>query len=157
MTASDRAAWTKQLSDEPVALRANKYHAQVCTVDGIRFASRKEARRYEHLKLLQAAGEIKELELQPEFEIVVFELDSVGVSTIPKRPGYPKSGGETWYSFSSRRPVICGRFRADFRYIDAQTGEVVTEDTKSRPTKTEAYRLRKRLVEAIHGVTIREV
>ena len=57
MTASDRAAWTKQLGDGPVALCANKYHAQVCTVDGFRFDSRKEARRYEHLKLLVAAGD----------------------------------------------------------------------------------------------------
>jgi hypothetical protein len=134
MTASDRAAWTKQLSDGPVALCANKYHAQVCTVDGFRFDSRKEARRYERLKLLVAAGEILWLELQPEFPIIVLEL-------------YRDDG----------RQVVCGRFRADFRYVDAHSGEVVIADAKSRPTKTTAYRLRKRLVEAIHGVTIREV
>jgi hypothetical protein len=38
-----------------------------------------------------------------------------------------------------------------------QLGQVVIEDVKSGPTKTTAYRLRKRLVEAIHGVTISEV
>ena len=132
----DRAAWTRALGgDELVApLRANKYHAQVCTVDGIRFDSRKEARRYERLKLLQAAGEITALELQPEFSITVLEL---------------------WRD--DGRYVLCGRFRADFRYVETRTGEVVIEDTKSGPTKTTAYRLRKRLVEAIHGVTIREV
>lgn len=30
-------------------------------------------------------------------------------------------------------------------------------ELKSAPTRTTAYRLRKRLVEAIHGITIREV
>jgi hypothetical protein len=131
---ADRAAWTRALDDQVAPLRANKYHAQVCTVDGIRFDSRKEARRYERLKILAAAGEIIRLELQPEFPIIVLEL---------------------WRD--DGRLVPCGRFRADFRYVETRTGEVVIEDTKSRPTKTEAYRLRKRLVEAIHGVTIREV
>jgi hypothetical protein len=58
---------------------------------------------------------------------------------------------------SPGRLVHCGMFTADFRYVDSGTGEVVVEDTKSGPTKTEAYRLRKRLVEAIHGVRITEV
>ena len=132
---TDRAAWTRALGGELVEpLRANKYHAQVCTVDGIRFDSRKEARRYERLKMLAAGGEIRELELQPEFPITVLELW--------------RDGGHL---------VACGRFRADFRYVETRSGEVVIEDTKSGPTKTTAYRLRKRLVEAIHGVTIREV
>jgi hypothetical protein len=133
----DRAAWTQQLGDDRdrvAPLRANKYHAQVCTVDGIRFDSRKESRRYERLKILAAAGEITALELQPEFPITVVEL---------------------WRD--DGRWIVCGRFRADFRYIETRSGEVVIEDTKSGPTKTTAYRLRKRLVEAIHGVTIREV
>jgi hypothetical protein len=139
---SPRAEWTRAierayLTDEEyeaIPIRANKYHAQVCTVDGIRFDSRKEARRYEELMILVAAGEILWLELQPEFAVTVKELW--------RDPG---------------ALVVCGRFRADFRYVETRTGEVVIEDTKSGPTKTTAYRLRKRLVEAIHGVTIREV
>jgi hypothetical protein len=136
MNGADRAAWTRQLGGELDAppLRANKYHAQMCTVDGIRFDSTKEARRYEELKVLAAAGEILALERQPEFPIIVLEL---------------------WRDDGQQ--VLCGRYRADFRYVDAQSGEVVIEDTKSGPTKTTAYRLRKRLAEAIHGVTIREV
>jgi hypothetical protein len=131
---TDRAAWTHALAGEVPPIRANKYHAQVCLVDGLRFDSRKEARRYERLKLLAAAGEISALELQPEFAITVLEL---------------------WRDDGAL--VSCGRFRADFRYVETRSGEVVIEDTKSGPTKTTAYRLRKRLVEAIHGVTIREV
>jgi len=50
-----------------------------------------------------------------------------------------------------------GVYTADFRYTDRATGEIVIEDTKSGPTKTTAYQLRKRIAEAIHGIVIREV
>ena len=131
--AIERAFLTPEEFDAP-PIRANKYHAQTCTVDGIRFDSRKEARRYEHLRMIAAAGEISALEIQPEFLITVREL---------------------WRDDGAL--VVCGRYRADFRYVETRSGEVVIEDTKSGPTKTTAYRLRKRLVEAIYGVTIREV
>jgi hypothetical protein len=51
-----------------------------------------------------------------------------------------------------------GSYRADFRFYDRASKMAVCEDVKGgRATQTEAYRLRKRLVEAEHGVTIREV
>lgn len=136
MTSTDRDAWTRAYGrdDQVAPLRANKYHAVKTLVDGVRFDSRKEARRYERLKLLQTAGAIRDLELQPEFPILVVEL---------WRP--------------DGRRVDVGRYRADFRYVDTFTGEVVIEDTKTGPTKTTAYRLRKRIVEALYGITIREV
>ena len=43
-----------------------KYRAVPTKVDGIRFASKKEARRYAELKLLQKAGHITDLKLQPK-------------------------------------------------------------------------------------------
>lgn len=52
-------------------MRRNKFGAVPTVVDGVRFASKKEARRYVELKLLQKAGEIGRLELQPKFPIVV--------------------------------------------------------------------------------------
>lgn len=51
--------------------RQHKYRAEPTKVDGIRFASKGEGRRYGELKLLQAAGEISELGLQPRFPLVV--------------------------------------------------------------------------------------
>lgn len=47
----------------------NKYKAKQTIVDGIKFHSTGEAIRYSHLKLLEQAGEIKDLELQPKFVI----------------------------------------------------------------------------------------
>lgn len=47
-----------------------KYHAQPTLVDGIRFASRKEAARYRELRLLEQAGKIQDLRLQVPFVLL---------------------------------------------------------------------------------------
>jgi len=49
----------------------HKYNAKPTVLDGFRFASKAEARRYSELLLLQRSGEISELELQPPFPLVV--------------------------------------------------------------------------------------
>lgn len=48
----------------------SKYGAKVTYVDGIRFSSKAEARRYEELTLQQRAGVISGLTCQPRYEIV---------------------------------------------------------------------------------------
>lgn len=48
-----------------------KYHAIPTYVDGIQFASRMEARRYQELRLLESAGAIEKLMLQRRHSIVV--------------------------------------------------------------------------------------
>lgn len=59
-------------------MRYSKYRAVPTFVDGIRFASKKEAKRYQELKLLEKAGEISDLSLQHSF------LLSVGDTIIGK-------------------------------------------------------------------------
>lgn len=49
----------------------SKYGAKPTIVDGVRFASQAEARRYGHLKMLERAGTICDLELQPRFPLWV--------------------------------------------------------------------------------------
>lgn len=49
----------------------SKYHAQRETIHGWTFHSRREAKRYSDLLLLGQAGDVRELELQPRFPIVV--------------------------------------------------------------------------------------
>ena len=49
----------------------SKYHAIPIYVDGIRFASKAEARRYCELRLLERAGGITEFILQPRFPLTV--------------------------------------------------------------------------------------
>lgn len=58
----------------PKTPRRHKYNASRTEVNGIVFASKKEAKRYQELLLLQQAGEISDLELQPEFPLVVAEV-----------------------------------------------------------------------------------
>jgi hypothetical protein len=107
--------------------RVPKYHNVKKIVDGICFDSTKEAHRYRELVLLQKAGAITDLEVQPRYDLIA-------------------SNGE-----------IIGVFTGDFRYVDTRTGGVVVEDVKAPPSRTTAYQLRKRLVRACHGITITEV
>ena len=51
----------------------NKYRAKKVTVDGHTFDSKREAKRYGELKLLERSGDIKGLELQRKFPLVVNE------------------------------------------------------------------------------------
>lgn len=120
--------------------RANKFGAIKTVVDGITFASKAEARRYSQLKLLERAGEIADLETQPEFLFIVN-----GTPVKIRSAGFP-NGRQA-------------KFRADFRYWDTRNNQTVVEDVKGgNATRTEAYALRKAFVEALFpGIRITEV
>lgn len=49
-----------------------------------------------------------------------------------------------------------GSYRPDFAFV-TKGGVKVVEDVKSAPTKTEAYRIRRRLMRACYGIEVREV
>ena len=49
----------------------SKYNAIKTVVDGIKFDSKAEARRYGELKMLEKVGAISKLELQPRYDIDV--------------------------------------------------------------------------------------
>jgi hypothetical protein len=51
--------------------RANKYRAKPVTIDGVFFASTKEARRWAELQLMQRAGYIADLKRQVRFALDV--------------------------------------------------------------------------------------
>ncbi len=51
--------------------RRSKYGNKKTEVDNILFDSKAEAQRYRELKLMERAGVIRDLELQPRFELVV--------------------------------------------------------------------------------------
>lgn len=60
------------LNDLPKELQhkvKSKYNAHKTSLDGIRFDSKKEADYYAELKMLEKAGAIKSLNLQPRFTI----------------------------------------------------------------------------------------
>ena len=51
--------------------KAPKYRNQPTIIDGVRFASKKEAERYKILSLLESQGRINNLRLQPRIPLMV--------------------------------------------------------------------------------------
>ena len=136
----DRAAWTQWAERHSelaptAAPKRNKYGATAVVIDGQRFDSKREAARYGELKLLEAAGQITELVVHPAFPLVVLQLEPVGPPYILHTSGV---------------------YHADFQYRN-DLGQTIVEDVKSKPTKTEAYRLRKNWVEKQYQITITEI
>ena len=52
-------------------IKASKYHNRKTLVDGIQFDSQKEANRYQELILMERAGLIRSIELQPRYDLIV--------------------------------------------------------------------------------------
>ncbi len=60
------------------ASRAHKYGARATVIDGVTFASQKEAREYQALVTLERMGLISDLRLQPRYELqAAFDRDGV--------------------------------------------------------------------------------
>ena len=96
----------------------SKYGNKKVLIDGIKFDSMAEGRRYKELKLMQRAGIIKELELQPKFLL---------------QESFKKNG-------KTYRKV---EYIADFQY--KENGKVVIEDVKGK--KTDIFKLKHKLFE----------
>ena len=98
------------------------FGARKTLVDGILFDSGKEARRFAELRMLERAGEIRDLETQPKFVL---------------QAGFRYKG-------RAERAVT---YTADFAYT-TRDGRRVVEDVKG--VRTEAYRIRRRLFLFLH-------
>lgn len=124
-----REQWTRALAH--VGAARSKFGARKKVVDGVTFDSTKEANHYQQLRLRELAGEIKELERQPKFPLYV----------------QSRSGTQ----------VMVSTYVADFRYREGPNGILRVEDVKSVATRTPLYKLKKKMVETIYGITIYEV
>lgn len=102
-----------------VKIKRSKFHNVRIEVDGLKFDSKKEYKRYTELKLLERAGVISDLRLQVPFELV------------PAQPG----------GLRSERPLT---YVADFVYYDREKGFQVVEDTKG--VKTDLYIVKRKLM-----------
>lgn len=99
----------------------NKFRNKPVVVDGIRFDSKREAKRYGELQLLQRAGEISHLELQPVYKVTI--------------------GGKLVATYR-------GDFRyLDLKTRQYVVEDVKSPAT----AKEKYYRLKKRLVEAVYA------
>lgn len=100
-----------------------KYRAKPVVVDGIRFHSTKEARRYGELKLLERAGQIQGLCLQPEYDLHVGS-EKIGVYRADFE--YAERGRHVVEDVKSE-PTKTPLWRWKVKHLKAQYGiEVVT-------------------------------
>ena len=110
----------------------SKYKAVKTTVDGITFDSKKEAKRYTELKLLEKAGMITHLELQPTYEIIIN-----GVKVCSYRPDF-----RYFTVRAEEREHTKFQRRMDSANQERDPEGQIVEDVKGY--KTPLYRLKKK-------------
>jgi hypothetical protein len=106
-----------------------KYRNKKAVVNGIKFDSKKEAARYNELRLLERAGAIQNLKTQVKF--VLIPSQKINGKTVERECAY----------------------KADFVYT--QNGKTVVEDTKGYRTKD--YIIKRKLMLYVHGIKINEI
>lgn len=122
--------------------KRNKYNNKKVEIDGIIFDSKKEAKRYSELMLMQKAGEISELRRQVKYVLIPQQRmpDTIG----------PRGG--------IKRGVVLEKecaYIADFVYFDNQLGRYIVEDTKG--FRTDAYIIKRKLMLKVHNIRIHEI
>lgn len=106
----------------------SKYKNKKVIIDGIEFDSKKEAKRYQELLLMQRTGIITDLKRQVPYVLVpAFNLNK-------------KRYRET-------------KYLADFVY--KENGKEVVEDTKG--FRTDVYKIKKKLMAYMYQIEIKEV
>ncbi|WP_318626901.1 DUF1064 domain-containing protein [Paenibacillus polymyxa] len=100
-------------------MRANKYGAQQTVLNGITFDSKMESMYYTQLNLMERAGLISDLELQPEFVLI---------------PAFKKLG----------RTIRATKYRADFKY--KEQGKTIVVDVKG--VKTKDFNIKRKLFDS---------
>lgn len=123
----------------------SKYGSRKQTVSGIIFDSRREARRFQDLRLLEQAGEISDLRLQVKYVLIPtqrapsFEVYKRGPNKGRRKPGKVLE-------------KECA-YIADFVY--AKGDETVVEDAKG--VRTKEYIIKRKLMLERYGIRIKEV
>lgn len=121
--------------------KMSKYGAKKVTIDGQTFDSKKEARRFQELKMLEKAGEISELRTQVKFLLIPAQRDPDIIGA---------RGGRKPGKLLERE---CA-YIADFVYKDKE-GNTVVEDTKGM--RTEAYIIKRKLLLQRYRIRIKEI
>nr|DAR17589.1 MAG TPA: Endonuclease [Caudoviricetes sp.] len=123
----------------------SKYGSRKQTVSGITFDSRREARRFQELRLLEQAGQISGLRLQVKYVLIPtqrapsFEVYKRGPNKGRRKPGEVLE-------------KECA-YIADFVYTKGD--ETVVEDAKG--VRTKEYIIKRKLMLERYGIRIKEV
>lgn len=122
-----------------------KYGNKPVTIEGIRFASKKEGYYYLALKDRVDSGEISNLRMQVPYEIVpaVYETQTIHLKTKDKQ-----------VTKCVQKAV---HYVADFVYTDRDGIDQVIDVKGGSATKTKEYLLKKKMMRAFLGIEIVEV
>lgn len=115
----------------PSKVPESKYRNHRVNFDGMTFDSKKEFLRYRELKLLEKNRMITGLERQVSFELIPKQVENGRVV---------------------ERAV---KYIADFTYYE--NGKLVVEDVKSPATRTDVYKIKRKLMLHKLGIRIREI
>lgn len=133
----NKIAEQERRGTSPATQKKSKYHNIKTEVNGVRFDSQKEARRYQELLRLEELGMIADLRLQVNFTL---------------QEAFTKPSGERV------RAIV---YKADFTYKKRDENDdytlYIVEDVKSRATKTPVYRTKKKLMWEKFRIQIKEV
>lgn len=129
-----RMAWTHY--------KSNKYSNKKTIVDGITFDSKREAKRYSELLLLEQSGAISNLQRQVKYVLIPAQREP---DTVGARGGIHKG------KVIEKECV----YYADFVYFDREKQEMVVEDTKG--IKTTEYIIKRKLMLYRYGIRISEI
>ena len=126
---------------EVVMTMANKYHAKKWG----KYDSKKEAKRAQELKALEAAGLISDLREQVPLELIPAQWTEIPRTGKKGQPLKPK-----------RKCLerAC-TYIADFVY--KQNGVEIWEDVKSPVTRTPEYKIKRKLALYLKGIKIKEI
>lgn len=111
--------------------KKGKYKSQKTEIAGIVFDSKREAKRYAELRILEEAGEISDIKRQIRYELIPRQTDDAG-----------------------RVIERACEYKADFVY-KTKDGQTVVEDTKG--IRTTAYIIKRKLMLYRYGIRIHEV
>lgn len=128
-------------------MRQNKYHA----VKVGEFDSKKEARRFQQLQIMQKAGEIDDLKRQVKFVLIPAQREFCNeIYSKGRKKGCFKPGKILERELS---------YYADFTYIDVNTGKLVVEDVKGYRGggAYEVFRIKRKLMLKEYGIRVREI
>lgn len=130
------AEFRRRAAKKAPGKKAPKYGNKIVYVDGMKFHSKAEAAKYAELRLRERQGEIRDLcadKKQLKFPLVV-------------------------------KGKLISSYTPDFRWFDVKLNRTIYADFKGgyywkhkSDGATQAYRIRKKLMEALYGIEIVEL
>ena len=142
--------------------KRSKYNNKKILVNGVKFDSMKEYKRYLQLQMLERAGEITDLQRQVKYVLIPAqkEPDTIGPKggihkgkTIEQECAYI---ADFVYKVPIKEEKLFSNKEGHLESMEMLCGyETIVEDTKG--VRTPEYVIKRKLMLYIHGIRIKEV